>query len=145
MSGGKPLKVALLGCGVVGSQVARLLSDRSRALSPQELRAGGHHDLMVPGLYSWWVDGQGAADLSRVRRRVAGAGAVLPGLRPRHQRLAGARSLRFPRDLHAAPSRGGTAWQTTHQRVAPNFLLNRSCEGKTGSITNGPENSNDVQ
>jgi hypothetical protein len=42
-----------------------VLSDRSRALSPQELRAGGHHDLMVPGLYSWWVDDQGAADLSR--------------------------------------------------------------------------------
>jgi hypothetical protein len=55
------------------SELARLLSDRSRALSPQELHAGGHHDLMVPGLYSWWVDDQGAADLSR------GLGLPVPG------------------------------------------------------------------
>ena len=55
------------------SELARVLSDRSRALSPQELRAGGHHDLMVPGLYSWWVDDQGAADLSR------GLGLPVPG------------------------------------------------------------------
>ncbi len=47
------------------SDLARLLSDPARALSPKELRAGGHHDLMVPGLYSWWVDDHGAADLSR--------------------------------------------------------------------------------
>jgi hypothetical protein len=58
---------------VSAAELARLLSDRSRALSPQELRAGGHHDLMVPGLYSWWVDDQGAADLSR------GLGLPVPG------------------------------------------------------------------
>jgi hypothetical protein len=55
------------------SDLARLLSDLSRALSPQELRAGGHHDLLAPGLYSWWVDDQGAADLSR------GLGLPVPG------------------------------------------------------------------
>jgi homoserine dehydrogenase len=33
MSGGEPLKVALLGCGVVGSQVARLLSEQANDLS----------------------------------------------------------------------------------------------------------------
>jgi hypothetical protein len=44
--------------------LARLLSDPSRALSPRELLGGGHDDLLVPGLYSWWVDSQGAADLS---------------------------------------------------------------------------------
>ncbi len=33
MSGEKPLKVALLGCGVVGSQVARLLSEQASDLS----------------------------------------------------------------------------------------------------------------
>jgi hypothetical protein len=53
--------------------LARLLSDRSRALSPQELLGGGRQDLMVPGLYSWWVDDQGAADLSR------GLGHPVPG------------------------------------------------------------------
>jgi hypothetical protein len=58
---------------VSAPELARLLSDRSRALSPQELRAGGHHDLLVPGLYSWWVDDHGAADLSR------GLGLPVPG------------------------------------------------------------------
>src|SRR5436305_1201635 len=33
MNGGKPLKIALLGCGVVGSQVARLLSEQANDLS----------------------------------------------------------------------------------------------------------------
>jgi hypothetical protein len=58
---------------VSASDLVRVLSDRSRMLSPRELRAGGHHDLMVPGLYSWWVDDQGAADLSR------GLGLPVPG------------------------------------------------------------------
>jgi GIY-YIG catalytic domain/Family of unknown function (DUF6884) len=45
--------------------LARLLSDPSRALSPQELIGRGHQGLLVPDLYSWWVDEQGAAGLSR--------------------------------------------------------------------------------
>jgi hypothetical protein len=47
------------------SDLAQLLSDPSRALSPRELLGGEHHDLLVPGLYSWRVDDQGATDLSR--------------------------------------------------------------------------------
>jgi hypothetical protein len=54
-------------------ELVRVLSDPLRALSPQELRAGGHHGLLVPGLYSWWADDQGAADLSR------GLGLPVPG------------------------------------------------------------------
>ena len=41
-----------------------MLSDPSRALSPQELLGRGPQGLLAPGLYSWWVDDQGAADLS---------------------------------------------------------------------------------
>src|SRR5258707_2317470 len=42
MSGGKPLKVALLGCGVVGSQVARLLSEEATDLA---VRVGARLEL----------------------------------------------------------------------------------------------------
>jgi hypothetical protein len=34
--------------------LARLLSDRSRALSPLDLLDQGREGLLVPGLYSWW-------------------------------------------------------------------------------------------
>ncbi len=51
-------------CGVSAPDAARLLSDASRALSPQELLSRGNQGLTVPGLYSWWVDDRGAGDLS---------------------------------------------------------------------------------
>jgi hypothetical protein len=40
------------------------LADRSRALSPAALRATGPEGLETPGLYAWWVDEQGAGQLS---------------------------------------------------------------------------------
>jgi hypothetical protein len=55
------------------SDMARLLSDPSRALSAQELFGRGHQGVLVPGMYSWLVDDQGAADLSR------GLGQTVPG------------------------------------------------------------------
>ena len=45
--------------------LARLLSEQQQALSPTDLLARGPNGLQVPGLYSWWVDETGAADLSR--------------------------------------------------------------------------------
>lgn len=51
------------------------LIDESIATTPAELIARGPADLRVPGLYSWWIDPVGAADLS------AGLGLRLaPGL-----------------------------------------------------------------
>jgi hypothetical protein len=41
------------------------LSDVSLALSPKEVFARGRDGLTGPGLYSWWVDGPGAADLTK--------------------------------------------------------------------------------
>jgi hypothetical protein len=55
------------------SDVARLLSDPSRALSAQELFGRGHQGVLVPGMYSWLVDDKGAADLSH------GLGQTVPG------------------------------------------------------------------
>lgn len=51
------------------------LSDRTSALMPDELRLADRRVLSGPGLYTWWTDDDGAADLSR------GLGhAVSPGL-----------------------------------------------------------------
>ena len=41
------------------------LSDRSAALTPSDLRATDRFPLAHPGLYSWWSDDVGAADLTR--------------------------------------------------------------------------------
>jgi hypothetical protein len=51
--------------GADPGDLALRLSDPSRALSPQDLLDRGRGSLLVPGLYSWWVDEKGAADLSR--------------------------------------------------------------------------------
>ena len=59
--------------GASAADLARLLSDPSRALSPQELLGRRPQGLLAPGLYSWWVDDQGAADLS------GGLGYPVPG------------------------------------------------------------------
>jgi hypothetical protein len=65
--------------GASAADLARLLSDPSRALSPQELLRRGHQGLLVPGLYSWWVDGQGAADLSGGPGRPVSGGLIYAG------------------------------------------------------------------
>jgi hypothetical protein len=41
------------------------LCDLSAALTPAELRARRRRDYLCPGLYTWWADDAGAADLTR--------------------------------------------------------------------------------
>lgn len=48
----------------VGELVARL-TDESVALAPATFLATGGDGLRAPGLYSWWVDSNGAVDLGR--------------------------------------------------------------------------------
>jgi hypothetical protein len=56
-------------------ELVRQLRRDTDALTPDELLAHGPQGLLVPGLYSWWVDGQGANDLT------AGLGErIAPGL-----------------------------------------------------------------
>ncbi|MFL1596232.1 hypothetical protein NQ854_25405 [Rhodococcus ruber] len=57
------------------ASVVALLRDPSRALTPAEFLASAGEGWKTPGLYSWWVDAAGAADLT------AGLGMpVSPGL-----------------------------------------------------------------
>ena len=63
----------------VASQLARVLSEPARALSSQELLSRGPDGLRCPGLYSWWVDEAGAADLSRGLGQPVHAGLIYAG------------------------------------------------------------------
>jgi hypothetical protein len=47
------------------SELTNQLKESERAVSPEVFLATGGDDLRSPGLYSWWVDTAGAADLSR--------------------------------------------------------------------------------
>jgi hypothetical protein len=61
------------------ADLALLLSERQQALSPTDLLARGPDGLQVPGLYSWWVDETGAADLSRGLGQHVAAGLIYAG------------------------------------------------------------------
>jgi hypothetical protein len=59
--------------------LARSLGDPGQALTPGELAARGPGGLQFPGLYSWWVDQPGAADLSHGLGQPVAAGLVYAG------------------------------------------------------------------
>lgn len=61
------------------ADLARSLSDPEQALTPEDLLAHGPGGLQVPGLYSWWVDEAGAADLSRGLGQPVAAGLIYAG------------------------------------------------------------------
>ena len=46
------------------SALVEILQDESQALSPTEIRAIGSRAFNTPGLYSWWVDAEGARELT---------------------------------------------------------------------------------
>lgn len=68
---------------VAGQEVARcrdLLLDHSKAVSPSDFLATGGAGLRVPGLYSWWADRGGAAELTRGLGLSLPSGLVYAGL-----------------------------------------------------------------
>ncbi len=94
MSNEKPVKVALLGCGVVGSQVARLLLEttedlRARAGAPVELVGIGvrHPDSERPGIDPRLLTGDGEA---LVRSGVDVVVEVMGGIEPARSLLLAA-------------------------------------------------------
>jgi hypothetical protein len=65
-----------------GGRIAELvgsLTEPARALSPPDLMRNGPAGLQVPGMYSWWVDDRGAADLSRGLGQPVPAGLIYAG------------------------------------------------------------------
>jgi hypothetical protein len=68
------------------------LSDVTLALSPKELFARGRDGLTGSGLYSWWVDEPGAADLTRGLGLPVAAGLIYAGQAGATRTLSGRRS-----------------------------------------------------
>jgi hypothetical protein len=62
------------------STVIALLQDEFSALPLSEVISSGRTSLAVPGMYSWWVDDAGAADLSRGLTFPIPAGLIYAGL-----------------------------------------------------------------
>lgn len=60
--------------------IIELLSDGRSAISPRELLSTARERLSTPGLYSWWVDDAGAADLSRGLDEPVSRGLIYAGL-----------------------------------------------------------------
>lgn len=57
-----------------------LLSDESSAISPRDFLSIGREGRKVPGLYSWWVSKEGAADLTVGLGHRVSAGLIYAGL-----------------------------------------------------------------
>ncbi len=62
------------------NELVQSLRENSRALSPQEFMAAGSHGQAIPGLYSWWVDVDGARELSRGLGLPINSGMIYAGL-----------------------------------------------------------------
>lgn len=61
------------------ASLAWALSEPAHAVAPRDLIARGPDGLQVPGLYSWWADAAGAADLSRGLGMLVAAGLIYAG------------------------------------------------------------------
>lgn len=57
-----------------------MLTEVNEAVTPEEFLASGGDGLRSPGLYSWWVDVQGAANLSRGLGQLVRPGLIYAGL-----------------------------------------------------------------
>lgn len=62
------------------AEYVRILEDEATARTPTEFLATNGVGLRSPGLYSWWVDPAGAADLTRSLRHVIRPGMIYAGL-----------------------------------------------------------------
>lgn len=83
------------------TELVRRLRDGADALTPGELIAAGRRGLDGPGLYSWWVDEEGADDLSRGLGEHVEAGLTYAGLAGATRSRSGRRS-------------GNTLWGRLH-------------------------------
>jgi hypothetical protein len=62
------------------TELLTMLTEVNEAITPEEFLASGGDGLRSPGLYSWWVDVRGAADLSRGLGQLVRPGLIYAGL-----------------------------------------------------------------
>lgn len=75
-----PVPVAPSGPTPDVSELVARLTDESVALAPAKFLATGGDGLRAPGLYSWWVDSNGAVDLGRGLGVTVEPGLIYAGL-----------------------------------------------------------------
>ena len=101
---------------------ARSLSDPARAVSPAELTRRGRAGLSGPGLYSWWVDERGAADLSRGLGLPLPAGLIYAGQAGATRWPSGSRSSNTLWGRVSGMHLGGSAEFSTFRRTLAAIL-----------------------
>ncbi|GAA1854867.1 DUF6884 domain-containing protein [Asanoa iriomotensis] len=94
------------------------------AISPREFLARLGAGLGLPGLYSWWVDSAGAADLSRGLDHPVGAGLIYAGLAGATRWPSGKRSANTLWARIAGMHLGGTHEFSTFRRTLGSVLAN---------------------
>jgi len=116
---GSPVhKPSAAASGANAADLARLLSDPLRALSSQELLGRRHQGLLGPGLYSWWVDDRGAADLSLGLGRPVPGGLIYAGQVGAVRRPGGKRSQNTPRGPMTGMHLGAAEFSTFLRTLA---------------------------
>ncbi len=104
------------------ASLAGLLSASAEALSPQDLVARGPEGLQTPGLYSWWVDEAGAADLSRGLGQRVDAGLIYAGQAGATRWPSGKRSASTLWSRITSMHLGGAAEFSTFRRTLAAIL-----------------------
>ena len=106
------------------SYVSALL-DETRAVTPSEFLAQDSTRLRVPGLYSWWVDSEGAEDLSRAASVTLEPGLVYAGLAGATRWPSGKRSTNTLWSRIAGMHLGGRHEFSTFRRSLGALLTDR--------------------
>ena len=110
------------GSGPPADAVAALLVDRGAALTPTHFLRTQRQVLAVPGLYSWWVDEGGAADLSRGLHVPVGPGLIYAGLAGATRWPSGKRSTNTLWSRIAGMHLGGRHEFSTFRRTLGSIL-----------------------
>ncbi|MFI7430456.1 DUF6884 domain-containing protein [Micromonospora sp. NPDC049836] len=111
------------GVVIVDNAVERL-SSGDAAVTPNEFLASQGAHLKVPGLYSWWVDEAGAADLSRGLQLPVASGLIYAGLAGATRWPSGKRSTNTLWSRIAGMHLGGNHEFSTFRRTLGAILAN---------------------
>jgi hypothetical protein len=111
--------------------VAGLL-DHARAMTPAEFLAADPKDWKSPGLYSWWVDADGADDLTAELGQTIAPGLIYAGLAGRRAGTAGKRSTNTLWSRIAGMHLGGNHEFSTFRRTLSARTSNSNVEPSAG-------------
>ncbi|WP_433130173.1 DUF6884 domain-containing protein [Micromonospora sp. CA-240977] len=112
------------GPGITVDDVVERLSADEAAITPKEFLATHGAFLKVPGLYSWWVDEAGTADLARGLQIPIAHGLIYAGLAGATRWPSGKRSTNTLWSRIAGMHLGGNHGFSTFRRTLGSILAN---------------------